>query len=107
MADGTIMREGQVAAGTEVAPGIVHILTVAALVPQAEATMEVTVTTTIADTPQGTVVVVAPVRRGSLAEVVEETTVTVARVARRPPKPVVVDPRTSLKDGINHKTRSR
>jgi hypothetical protein len=86
---------------------MVLILTAAALVPQAEATMEVTATTMITDTPQGTVVVVAPVRRGSLAEVVEETTVTVARVARRPPKPVAVDPRTSLKDGINHKTRSR
>ena len=106
MANGSITaNEGQVAAGTEVAPGIVHILTVEALVPQAEATMEVTVTTTIADTPQGTVVVVAPVRRGSLAEVVEETTVTVARMARRPLTPVVVGPGISPEDGVNPKTK--
>ena len=69
MANGSITaNEGQVAAGTEVAPGIVHILTVVALVPQARATMKVTATTTMTGKPHGTWFVVDPVRRGSLAE---------------------------------------
>ncbi len=106
MVNGISQQEDQVAAGLKVAPGVVLTLPVAVLVLQAEATVEVTVTTTIADTTD-TVIVVAPVRRESLAEVVEETTVTVARMARRPPKPVVVGPGTSPEDGISHKTKSR
>ena len=47
MVDGSSQREDQEAAGLEVAPGVVLTLTVAALVPQAEAAMEVTVTTTM------------------------------------------------------------
>ena len=75
MADGISQREDQVAAGLEVAPGVVLTLPAAALVPQAEAAMEVTVTTTMIAAMEETVVVVAPVRRVGLEEMVEETAV--------------------------------
>ena len=107
MVDGSSQREDQEAAGLEVAPGVVLTLPVAALVPQAEAAMEVTVTTTMIAAMTEAVVVVAPVRRVGLEEMVEETAVTVARMARRPPKPVVVGPGTSPEDGTNPKTRLR
>ena len=101
MVDGFSQREDQEAAGLEGAPGVVLTLPVAALVPQAEAAMEVTVTTTTIVAMTEAVVVVAPVRRAGLVGMVEETTVTVARMARRPPKPLVVGPGISPEDGIN------
>ena len=105
MVDGFSQREDQEAAGLEVAPGVVLTLPVAALVPQAEAAMEVTVTTTMIAAMTEAVVVVAPVRRVGLEEMVEETAVTVALMARRPPKPIVAGPGFSPEDGINPKTK--
>jgi hypothetical protein len=104
MVNGLSQQEDQVAAGLKVAPGVVIILPVAVLVLQAEATVEVTVMTTIAAETDA-VIVVAPVSRAGLAEMVEEAAMMVARMARRPLTPVVMGPGICQEDGINPKTK--
>ena len=105
MVNGLIQQEDQVAAGMKVAPGVVLILPVAVLVLQAEATVEMTVVMTTIAAETDAVIVVAPVSRAGLAEMVEEAAMMVARMARRPLTPVVVGPGVSPEDGINPKTK--